>query len=350
MTTLTKRQRVDAALRGEAPDRPPVAAWRHFIPEERAAEPLADAHVRFFQSNDWDWLKVNPRATYYAEAWGARYDYDDYHGVLPRLLESPVRSPADLARIRPLGADQPALAEQIDLLRRIKAGIGDAHLVQTVFSPVSVLLFLLARPEDPRGDAGLALQLDRLHELLHDHQAAAHAALAAIAETLAGYAAASVQAGASGIFFAIVRLAREGALSRDEHAAFGTPYDLRVLEAVQGAPFNILHICGPKVYFDQALEYPVQAINWATVGQGNPTLAEARGLTDKALIGGVDEDGAVLHGTPGEVLAQGQEALARAGHLGVLLAPGCAVAPETPQENLQALRRAVEPVAAAHTA
>jgi uroporphyrinogen decarboxylase len=33
MSTISKRERVDAALRGELLDRVPVAAWRHFIPD-----------------------------------------------------------------------------------------------------------------------------------------------------------------------------------------------------------------------------------------------------------------------------------------------------------------------------
>jgi uroporphyrinogen decarboxylase len=345
MSEQTKRERVDAALRGEPVDRPPVAAWRHFIPDERAAAPLADAHLRFFREYDWDWLKVNPRATYYAEVWGARYDYDDYSSVLPRLVETPLRAAADLARITPRAPDNAALAEQLDLLRRIKDGIGDAHFVQTIFSPLSVLAFLLARPGDQNADLGLGSDFARVREVLREHPRAAHAALAAVARTLADYAQASVEAGASGLFFAIVRLAREGGLTPGEYAEFGRPYDLQVLEAVQGAPFNLLHICGPRVHFDQVLDYPVHAINWATIGQGNPTLAEARGRTNKALIGGVEEHGTLQHGSPADVIAEAASALARSGQVKVLLAPGCGLAPDVPEANLRALRRAVEPVA-----
>jgi uroporphyrinogen decarboxylase len=345
MEFMTKRARVDAALRGESVDRPPVAAWRHFIPEETAAAPLAEAHLRFFQKHDWDWLKVNPRATYYAEAWGARYDYTDYMGVLPRLIETPLHTADDLAHITPRDPDNAALAEQIDLVRRIKDGIGAAHFVQTVFSPLSVLAFLLARPGDQHADLGLGSDFARLRAVLREHPHAAHAALAAIAHTLAEFARASVAAGASGLFFAIVRLAREGVLTKDEHAAFGQPYDLQVLDAVRDAPFNLLHVCGPQVYFDEVLDYPVHALNWATIGQGNPTLAEARGRTHKALIGGVEEHGTLQHGTPGEVRAEANATLARAGQLGIFLSPGCGVALDVPESNLHALRQAVEPVA-----
>ena len=102
MTTLTKRERVDAALNGRTVDRPPVSAWQHFIPEERDSESLAAAHLRFFDTYDWDWLKVNPRATCYSEAWGNRYDFDSYDSVLPRLVQPAITSPSDLAQLRPV--------------------------------------------------------------------------------------------------------------------------------------------------------------------------------------------------------------------------------------------------------
>ncbi|HMP42801.1 MAG TPA: uroporphyrinogen decarboxylase family protein, partial [Roseiflexaceae bacterium] len=213
---------------------------------------------------------------YYAEAWGAEYDYDDYSGVLPRLISTPLHGASDLERITPLPPTEGVFAEQLDLLRQIGAGIGDAHYVQTVFSPLSVLAFLVARPGDQQSDLGLESRFERLRTLIAEHPQQVHAALDAITETLAGYAAATVAAGASGIFYAIVRLARAEVLTRAEHAVFGRPYDLRVLRAVADAPFNLLHICGPQVYFDDVLDYPVHAINWAALGQQNPSLAEAR--------------------------------------------------------------------------
>ncbi len=342
MTELTKRQRVDVALRGEAVDRLPVTAWRHFIPEERSATQLAAAHLQFLRTYDWDWLKINPRATCYAEVWGARYDYDDYTGVLPRLIETPVRGPADLARLSVHSPDHAVLGEQIELVRRIRDGIGDIHAIQTIFSPLSVLAFLLARPGDQVADLGLESDFARLRALLREQPAAVHAALTSITQTLASYAQASVAAGASGIFFAIVRLARAGILTTEEYATFGRPYDLQVLESIQDAPFNLLHICGSQVFFDHVLDYPVHAINWAAIGQGNPTLAEARGRTNKALIGGVDEHGTLQHGTPPEVIAEANSTLGCAGQIGILLAPGCGVAHDAPDANLRALRQAVE--------
>jgi uroporphyrinogen decarboxylase len=347
---LTKRERVEAALAGKPTDRVPVSAWRHFVPAETAPRTLADAHLDFFREYDWDWLKVNPRATYYAEAWGNRYDFADYSGVFPRLLGGPVESPADLARIQPVDPAGGVFAEHLELLRLIEAGLGGAHFLQTVFSPLSVLGFLAARPAEHSQESSSAAQLAAVRRLIDENPAGLHAALAAVAETLAGYAQRAVDAGASGIFFAIVRLARKGALTPEEHAAFGRPYDLKVLRVVQGAPLNLLHVCGPEAYFDQLSDYPVQAINWAASGEGgrgNPGVAEARTRTRLALVGGLDEGGVLQRGTPEQVEAAAREAIRASGGRGFLLAPGCGAAMDVPPSNLKALRRSAETVARA---
>ncbi len=342
MSELSKRERVDAALAGQAVDRVPVAAWRHFIPDERQPETLAAASLRHFQEFDWDWLKVNPRATYYAEAWGNRYDYDQYDSVLPRLIDGPLHSPQDLEKIRPVAPTGGVFGEQLELLRLIRQGIGGAHFVQTVFSPLSVLAFLTARPEAHTVEAAVQAQYDGVRAYIHANPQLAHAALKNIADTLALYAAAAVDVGASGVFFAIVKLARQGVLTRAEYAEFGEPYDLCVLHAVRGAPFNLLHICGPEVYFDIVEQYPVHAVNWASIGQSNPNLQQARERTRKALIGGVDELGVLQTGSPEQVIEEAHTAIEETGGIGLLLSPGCGVSLDAPAANLHALRRAAD--------
>jgi uroporphyrinogen decarboxylase len=342
MTTLSKRERVDAALKGEAVDRVPVAAWRHFIPEETSAEQLAAVSLKHFHDFDWDWLKVNPRATYYAEAFGNRYDYSDYESVLPRLIEGPLDTLADLHKIAPVNPTGGVFAEQLDVVKRIKQGIGGAHFVQTVFSPLSVLAFLLARADEHKIDKLLSAQYDGLRRAIREQPEATHAALNAIATTLGAYAAATIDAGASGIFFAIVKLARRDVLTETEYAQFGRPYDLKVLAAVQGAPFNLLHVCGPSVYFDAVKDFPVHAINWAALGQNNPSVGSAYCLTQRALIGGVDELGTLQTGTPEQVVAEAQEAIRTTGGRRFLLTPGCGTAMDVPAANLRALRHAAD--------
>ncbi len=342
MTQLSKRERVEAALRGETVDRVPVAAWRHFLAEEGRADTLAAISLKHFADFDWDWLKVNPRATYYAEAWGNRYDFSRYDSVLPALIDGPLNTPADLEKITPISPTGGVFAEQLELVRLIKAGIGDAHFLQTVFSPLSVLAFLVARPERHTIESAVQAQYDGLRRYMRENPAGIHEALRTIAATLGQYAAATVEAGASGIFFAIVKLAREGVLTEAEFAEFGEPYDQQVLAAVESAPFNLLHICGPYAYFDAVRDYPVHALNWATIGQHNPSLAEASTRTAKTLVGGVDEVGTLQTGTPNAVIAEALTAIRATQGRHLLLTPGCGTNVDVPDANLHALRRAAD--------
>ena len=187
MNPLSKRERVDAALAGRPVDRVPVSAWRHFIPDELNMDTLAQASLKHFYEYDFDWLKLNPRATYYAEAWGCRYDFSQYARVYPRGISSPLRSPADLGELRPADPGAGPFAEHIELVRKVKAGIGGAHFVQTVFSPLSVLAFLAAGSPEPHSAAGaVQAQMDGARRMIRENPSGAHAALRAITETLAG--------------------------------------------------------------------------------------------------------------------------------------------------------------------
>ncbi|HVU13295.1 MAG TPA: uroporphyrinogen decarboxylase family protein [Phototrophicaceae bacterium] len=342
MDQLSKRERVEAALKGEAVDRVPVSAWRHFLASEGSPETLAQVTLQHYRDYDWDWVKINPRATYYAEAWGNRYDFSDYDSVIPRLIDGPIHSVADLGKIQPINPTGGVFAEQLELVKRVKAGLGDTPFLQTVFSPITVLSFLAAHPKTHSISAFAEAQYGGVRQLLHDDPAGAHAALGIIADVLGKYAAAAVDSGASGIFFAIVKLAREGVLTEAEFTEFGKPYDLQVLKAVQGAPFNLLHICGPYAYFSAVTDYPVDALNWATVGQHNPTVGEAKFRTDKALMGGVDEVGTLQTGTPDQVIAEALEAIRETNGRHFLLTPGCGTFEDVPSENLHALRRAAD--------
>jgi uroporphyrinogen-III decarboxylase len=83
----------------------------------------------------------------------------------------------------------------------------------------------------------------------------------------------------------------------------------------------------------------VAAINWADRGDGNPSLAEARARTDKALMGVIDQ--ARLHKmSADDVASQAKDAMSSVAS-GLLVTAGCAIPPDTPKANREALARAV---------
>jgi uroporphyrinogen decarboxylase len=321
---MTKRERVQAALRGQPVDRVPASFWGHDFLREWSAKGLCAAMVESVQTYDYDYLKVNPRATYYAEAWGCTFDRPKDALAQPAPLSFAVQDAAGLSSIRPVDGTGGPFAEQLEALRLIDKGLRhEAPFVQTVFSPLSVL-------------GRLTPERQQVRRWMSDAPDAVHAALAAITETLAGYSRACLAAGAEGIFFATTEWGTYDALTDELYSVFGRPYDLRVLEAVAGAPFNVLHVCRPNNMLAALLDYPVAALNWAVHAPGNASLAEIQQKTDKAVMGGVDERHALLSGSPDDVRAQVSEALAQTGGRGFLLAPGCSIAPNTPPENLRA--------------
>ena len=327
---MNKRERVDAALRGDVVDRVPISFWGHDYLREWSPAGLADAMLDNYHAFDWDYMKVNPRASYHVEDWGGELvrPTDRNHG--PTFKRPAVREPGDWRRLRPLEPDRGALGEQLEALRQIRDSLkGEAYFVQTIFSPLSVAKYLVGNRPEP------------IKSAIEDDPGALRAALNVIVETFATYAQACLEAGASGIFFATTGWASADELTQDQYRRWGTDYDLPVIEAFAGrAPFNILHNCGAHIYFDLLADYPVHAISWAATLPGNTTLAEGKARTDKAVMGGVSEKTTLVDGTPEQVAAEVREAIAQTEGRRVLVGPGCSIPPATPKENLAAAANA----------
>ena len=325
MASLTKRERVFAALRGAEVDHVPVSAWGHDFLREWTAEGLAEATLDAYRRYDWDFIKVNPRASYYAEDWGCRYQPSGRADAPPQTLGVAVNSAADLRSLRSLDPSQGAYGEQLAALRLIREGLaGEAPFVQTVFSPLAV-------------SSRLAGSHEPIRKYMEEAPQDLEAGLAVIAETLAAYARACLEAGADGIFFAGVEWGSRNYTSTEQYNRFGRPFDLQVLEAVQGARFNILHVCRNNNMLTDLLDYPVHAFHWATTGTDNPSLTDILSRTDKAVMGGVSHDSAILSNRPEEVAAEARAAIEVTGGRRFLLAPGCSIAPQTPEANLRAM-------------
>jgi uroporphyrinogen decarboxylase len=327
---MNKRERVDAALRGARVDRVPISFWGHNYLQEWSPAGLADAMLENYHAHDWDYMKVNPRASYHVEDWGGELERSNDPNRGPTFKRPAVTEPGDWRRLRPLEPDHGVLGEQMDALRQIRDGLkGEAYFVQTIFSPLSVAKYLVGN------------RAEIIQTAIADDPGALRYALGVIVETFATYAQACIEAGASGIFFATTGWASADALSEDQYRRWGIEYDMPVMEAFAGkAPFNILHNCGANIYFDLLADYPVQAISWASTLPGNPTLGEGKQRADKAVMGGVAEKTTLVDGTPEQVEAEVREAIAQTGGERLLVAPGCSIPPRTPRANLEAAARA----------
>jgi uroporphyrinogen decarboxylase len=327
---MSKPERTFAALRGDDVDRVPVSAWWHDFPREWSAEGLAEATLEAYRTYDWDFVKVNPRACYYGEAWGARYQQSGQPLQQPKLIEPGIASPDDLRRIGSLDVTQGALGEQLEALSLIAKQLnGEAPVVQTIFSPLASMSRITGSTK-------------YVQKLMREAPDALLAALAPISETLAAYAAACLQRGASGIFFATVEWGSADIISLEDYDRFARPFDMKVLDAVQDAPFNVFHVCRDNNHLTRLLDYPVHAYQWASCSPTNPSLSDIASKTDKGLIGGVNHLRTILEGSPSDVTAEARDALEQLSQR-FLLAPECSIEPQTPPENIRAMVEAARP-------
>ena len=171
--------------------------------------------------------------------------------------------------------------------------------------------------------------------LMRSEPAAFEHALEAVAVTLRAYAGACLDAGADGLFYA-TNVATRSLMTPAECRRFQRPYDLKILAAVERAPFNLLHVCGEGALFDEFLDYPVTAFSWATVagksdaGRGPAARPAGRSSADfppsptsRAFTGAALADRA-------------RSAIAETGGRRLLLGPDCSINPDTPEPLLHA--------------
>ncbi|MDP6605789.1 MAG: uroporphyrinogen-III decarboxylase, partial [Dehalococcoidia bacterium] len=100
MAEMTKKQRVRAALAGQPVDRVPVSMWGHDYLREGTPEDIVATTLEQYRGSDWDFIKFNPRASYFAEAWGSEFASSSAErGGAP--THNAVGSVAELAALRP---------------------------------------------------------------------------------------------------------------------------------------------------------------------------------------------------------------------------------------------------------
>lgn len=323
---MNHRERIHAALRREPVDHVPVALWRHFPNDDLRPEGLAARVVEFQSKYDFDFVKVTPASGYPAEMYGATFRDGNNREGTRAYVTRPVNTVDDWAKIVPLDEKNPVFERETQALRLIRQQLGaDVPILQTIFGPLN----------SAHNIAG-----ERLFEDMRAYPDRVNAALRAIADTTARFAIASLRAGADSIFFA-TQMATNKYMTEAEFRKLSEPYDMAVIEAFRGkADFTLLHIHGLDIYFDLLAHWLVQAINWHD-RRTPPSLKEARDQFSGAVVGGLEEWNTLAAKSPADVKAQARDAVEQTGGRGFVLAAGCVIPVDTPEENIRAAIEAV---------
>ncbi len=326
---MSHRERVLTAIKGQAVDRPPVSMWRHYFSQERSAEDLAGAMLAHQRQFDWDFMKVNPRASYHAEPWGLKARYSG--NSAPAVTSHPVKAEADWERITAVPMSHPVFREQLRALELIGEGLkGRVPFLATVFTPVSIASRLISSEDD-------------FIEALRANSPALYSAMEAVTDTFTAYAKAALDRGASGLFYATTGFATTDRMNVTDYRRFVRPWDLKLLDALPVHEFTLLHVCRDNNMLRDFASYPVHAVNWDVYGKNNLNLTQGKAvLQGKAVVGGIPKDGMLLRASPAQMYGHVHGIAAAMGIQGRMVAPGCTYAPDAQTGNIDAVRRAVD--------
>lgn len=260
---MNKKERIMAAIAGEAVDTVPMAFWLPVAEKEGTPEACAEKAYQF--SNLWDLdLTVTVNGSGYSAEDYIAPDYEQNGGVRY------IKRPEDWMKIGESSVNSGALLrEQQSLKLLLEKENGKRPVVFRVLSPLATASQLAIHLwEDVRRGGGNMVK----------------EALKSITETTCALVQRVIELGADGIFFE-APLADYEIASEAFYREYGAPYDMAVLSASQGW-CNIVRGGSTNCMFSILRKYPAQIFAW-DAAQSLPTIKEAQALTDKCCMAGL---------------------------------------------------------------
>lgn len=327
---MEKRERLERTIAGEATDRAPVALWRHWPGDDQRAADLAAAHLQYQEMFDWDFLAVMPSSNFLVTSYNF---YDEWTGAPTgqrEITRYAIKRSLDWTELRPQEPDRGDLGKQLECLRLLGKPFTESRTphIQVVYSPLA--------------QAARISGQDRLVHHLRRHPDRVRTGLNAITETTLRFLDTLRRNTAIAGILYVVELASFTALSEAEYAAFGKPYDLKILTELPDSWWlNVVQIAGEMPMLSLLANYPVQVINWSDQ-ETHPPLDRTQLEFQGAVCGGLGEHKHINLGTPTTVRDAARKSSQAMGRRRLILGSGGTVPITAPISNLRAARTIVE--------
>lgn len=308
---FAKLDRVRAALRGEAPDRPPYSFWTHLPGIDLDPVRLADETAAFCGRYDLDFVKAMSNGLYPVEDWGCVCDYSDIpRGGVAKVVKPAVVNASDWSALERIDVSLGSFGRELAHLRLLVGHVGrEIPVLATVFSPLTIA----GKLSNGVSREHIATDPDRVL-----------AGLETITNVTCEFTQCALEAGCAGIFFAVQEATRH-AFDEAAYRRFGEPGDRRVLASAQAAGgwFNAVHIHGEEILFDVLKDYNATALNWH-IGETPPSVADYRRIGDKPILGGLQRAHLTQRDLQG-ISSDIERAVRETHGRGLLLAPACVI-------------------------
>ena len=306
---MNKIERVRAALNGRQPDRVPASFWYHFPPKGKVrGKESVKAHLDFYKNSGIDFIKIMNEHPY-------RVGFE-------------IMNPADWRKIKPAPLESDFFQEQLDEIKMITDELGGECLTSTtVFNPFS---------------SGNHASGKLVTEHLKADPESVNIGLGVIAESLAEFSIACIDAGADGIYFA----AQGGEADRFVEDIFLEnikPHDLTVLNAIKDkGELNITHICGDNIRLHLYSNYPGDVINWAATAKNNIPLTAGKKLFNRTILGGMDNNGIIVNGPVEDIHQRVFDIIDEFGTENLIIGADCTLPSDINVAHIQAVIEAAE--------
>jgi uroporphyrinogen decarboxylase len=299
---MNKIKRMRAVLAGEIADRVPASFWFHFPEDQAHGGESVKAHLDFYRQANLDFLKIMNEHPY--------------------QVETRIKNPIDWRKLKPAPLSSDFYQDQLDEIKMITDQLGGECLTATtIFNPFS---------------SGNHASNRLVTEHLKADPESVNIGLGTIAESLAEFALACLEAGADGIYFS----AQGGEAHRfEEHEflEFIKPHDLTVLNAINGkGELNIIHICRDNVRLHLYCNYPGAIVNWAVTAPSNLSLKSGKKLFNRTVLGGLDNRGVIVKGSPDKIELAVHHIIRTVGPRNLILGADCTLPTEISIDHIRA--------------
>ena len=294
-------ERIRSVLAGQMPDRVPASFWFHFPAGQTHGEASVKAHLEYYHQVKPDFLKIMNENHY--------------------LVKVPIKNPADWRKLKPAPINSEFFQAQLDEIKQITDVLqGECLTTTTIFNPFA---------SGNHASGGLVTE-----HLKADPQSV-HIGLATIAESLAEFSLACLEAGADGIYFS-AQGGEADRFSEHDFLKFIKPHDLTVLGTIrEKGELNIIHICGEKIRLHLYCDYPGQVFNWAVSSPENLSLQSGKHLFNRTILGGLDNRGVIVAGKPKEIESAVHAIIRSIGPMNLIIGADCTLPTDIDRNNIR---------------
>ncbi|MFW9926196.1 MAG: uroporphyrinogen decarboxylase family protein [Candidatus Thorarchaeota archaeon] len=331
---MSKFELLKETLLGNLGEQLPISLWKHHPDVDRTPEGLAEAEIAFHKLLNHDLLKISFFGHFPCIDFGCTAVYDGASTGSTTLTSAAINEVSDWETLEPLDVNAGELGNQIRAVELIHKYAQDkVPTMATVFDPSMIA--------DKISDKNLTKYAD-------EHPDVLKSALDLLTDVTIDFARATIDAGADGIFLASQH-STKSSVTDQQYEEFVYPYDIKLISRLQGkAKFIVMHLHArednEEIRFDKiAKTRGVDAINWEDQTSAI-SLIQGKKKFRGAVLGGIDHNGVFRNGTPEEAEEQVLEAVKEAGLERLIVAPGCVVTVDTPQENIITVRDAIRSI------